>query len=119
MSKAVAKGKYYKSKGVVARADAQDPFVAHVQVLRGGEASGDVLGLDERDLETVIPSVGGPVRVVRGMLRGARATLLEIDEAAFSVAIRVEEGPRRGERVAGVEYEDVCKIHVPRGSGAN
>jgi DNA/RNA-binding protein KIN17 len=99
-------GQYRKQKGVV-RALA-GKFVAQVEMLNGG----DVLSLDQADLETVLPPVGGQLRVVNGPHRGARAKLLAIDEAKFCVSAELAEGPRKGEVVGGLEYEDVCKLHT-------
>ncbi len=68
--------------------------------------SGDLLKLDQDDLETVIPAAGGRVLVVNGPHRGARATLLAIDQEKFCVRVQLE----GGREVDGVEYEDVCKV---------
>lgn len=106
LNRTLGGGKYHKQKGVVRALDSG--VVARVEMLQ----SGDVLSLDQDDLETVLPPVGGPLRVVNGAHRGARATLLSINEARFCVRVELADGARRGEVIDGVEYEDVCKLHV-------
>ncbi|RHY87827.1 hypothetical protein DYB35_001940 [Aphanomyces astaci] len=125
MDKDVGDGAYYKQKGLVVRV--HDTYVAEVRMLE----SRDVLRLDQEDLETVIPLVGRPVRVVNGIGRGALATLVSIDERAFCAAIQLTSGPKkysfvfsfllflsflfcvfscRGRTLPQVEYEDICKV---------
>lgn len=70
----------------------------------------DLLQLDQEDLETVIPAVGGRVRIVNGRARGEAATLLAIDEERFCMSVRIEEGAAAGTVLEAVEYEDACKI---------
>lgn len=74
-------------------------------MLEGGER----LKVDQDDLETVIPSVDGTVLVLNGPGKGATARLLELDLDNFAAKIRVAEGPRRGDVLTGVQYEDICK----------
>ena len=45
--------------------------------------------------------------------RGRTATLLALDLAAFAATLRVETGPFAGRVETGVEYEDICKVHIP------
>ncbi|RHY67165.1 hypothetical protein DYB38_010368, partial [Aphanomyces astaci] len=103
MDKDVGDGAYYKQKGLVVRV--HDTYVAEVRMLE----SRDVLRLDQVYLETVIPLVGRPVRVVNGIGRGALATLVSIDERAFCAAIQLTSGPKKGRTLPQVEYEDICK----------
>ncbi|KAI8469246.1 MAG: splicing factor-like protein [Monoraphidium minutum] len=103
MSKALKEHGYYKQKGVVERVI--DKYVGEVAIL----GSGDVIRVDQAELETVIPSVGGAVRVVNGRHRGNRGELLEIDTSAFAARVRLAKAPAEG-REAWFEYEDVCKL---------
>lgn len=89
MNKSVGDGKYYKQKGEVI--DVQDCFAAQVKMLDNG----DVLKLDQDDLETVIPKIGRHVRIVNGIGRGQIATLLSISIDDYCACIRVESGSRR------------------------
>ena len=104
VNKKLAGGKYHKRKGEVERV--VEKYTAHVRM----QDSGDLLKLDQEDLETVIPSVGGRVRILNGKCRGSVARLTAIDEANFCVAVEVEGGTRAGTVLSKVEYEDVCKM---------
>lgn len=73
--------------------------------------TGDKLKIDQEQLETVLPQVGGLVRIVRGKYKGESAKLLKIDEAKFSAQVIVESGLSKG-LTLWQEYEDICKIHV-------
>ncbi|KAI9912039.1 hypothetical protein PsorP6_009512 [Peronosclerospora sorghi] len=103
-NKSVGDGRYYKCKGVVK--DVEDKFCAIVELLE----SGDVLRLDQDDLETVIPKPGRTVKIVNGLGRGCTAKLLDISVAEFCACIRIESGSHRGEVLDRVEYEDICRV---------
>ncbi len=101
MNKKLEGGAYYKRKGLV--------FEVH-----NGGTVGDVEMLDESKdairvtaalLETVIPQVGGTVRVVQGPHRGQTGTLqaLRIDEFAADVLLP-------GKQVVSLPYEHICKV---------
>ena len=49
-------------------------YSAHVRM----SSTGDLIKLDQDDMETVIPSAGGHVLVINGAYRGARARLQAI-----------------------------------------
>ena len=102
MNKKLADGRFYKLKGTVLRVI--DTFVGEIRV------DGAVVRLDQQDLETVIPKPGNLVLIVNGRCRGLRATLLRINEEAFTCDLRVEEGPHTRREISGVEYEDVSKL---------
>lgn len=97
--------KYYKKKGVVQ--EMKDLYVGIVKMLD----SGDVLKLDQAHLETVIPALGRPVRVLNGAYRGCDAILMDVNQEKFCVTVKIDSGPTRGRIVDGVKYEDVSKIH--------
>ena len=73
-----------------------------VEALAGGARA----ALDERHLETVIPNVGKPVRVVAGDRDGEAATLLEIHVDTYDAKIQLRDG---GAIVDRVPYEHICK----------
>jgi len=62
-----------------------------------------------KDLETVIPPVGRPLRLLAGAHKGEMATLRRIDEANFCVEVELEGD---GRLLKGIAYEDVCKVQV-------
>ncbi|EEY64363.1 uncharacterized protein PITG_02945 [Phytophthora infestans T30-4] len=104
MNKKVGGGAYYKCKGVVK--DVRDQFCATVELMD----SGDVLRLDQDDLETVIPKPGRKVKVVNGLGRGCTAKLLDISVNDYCARIRIDSGSHRGEVLDRVEYEDICRL---------
>ena len=77
-------------------------YTAHVRMT----SSGDLLKLDQDDLETVIPAAGGRVLLVNGAWRGESATLLDMNETSFCVRVKLD----TGRVLDAVEYEDVCKL---------
>ncbi|GAB4819464.1 hypothetical protein N2152v2_006510 [Parachlorella kessleri] len=103
MSKALSEHGYYKKKGLVKRV--QDKFIGEIEMLD----SGDVVRVDQAELETVIPQPGGAVLVVGGQYKGARATLQDIDTKKYRAQVKLRSGPHEGETVRA-EYEDICKM---------
>eukprot|EP00199_Chlamydomonas_sp_CCMP681_P002362 CAMPEP_0119102006 /NCGR_PEP_ID=MMETSP1180-20130426/893_1 /TAXON_ID=3052 ORGANISM="Chlamydomonas cf sp, Strain CCMP681" /NCGR_SAMPLE_ID=MMETSP1180 /ASSEMBLY_ACC=CAM_ASM_000741 /LENGTH=406 /DNA_ID=CAMNT_0007086213 /DNA_START=27 /DNA_END=1244 /DNA_ORIENTATION=+ len=93
MSKDLQEHGYYKKKGVVERV--LDRYVGEVCMLD----SGDVLRVDQAQLETVIPQPGGAVLLLNGPHKGCRGTLEEIDTAKFKALVRVSDGPSKGSEV--------------------
>ena len=61
--------------------------------------------MDQAQLETVLPSPGGHVRILKGSHKGACATLLSIDTAKFQAEVHLKSGEQ-----LWMEYEDICKI---------
>eukprot|EP00850_Spirogloea_muscicola_P001273 SM000004S15143 [mRNA] locus=s4:1514408:1516393:+ [translate_table: standard] len=104
MSAALREAGYYKQKGVVTGVVGR--YVGEVRIV----GSGDVLRVDQAELETVLPPPGGPVRIVNGAHRGHLGRLLGVDTAAFAASVRLERGPYDGKVLPAVDYEDVCKV---------
>ena len=104
MNKSLGDGDYYKQKGTVEKL--LDRYTGHVRMHHNGK----LLKLDQDELETVIPQVGGRVLVVNGAYRGAEAKLLAINVEQFSTSLQVLTGAHAGRTIEGVEYEDVCKL---------
>jgi len=104
MSKSLAEKGYYKQKGVVKKVI--DKYVGEIKMLE----SKHVLRVDRDELETVIPRIGGLVRIVNGAYRGSNARLLSVDTEKFCAKVQVEKGLYDGKVLRAVEYEDICKI---------
>ncbi|XP_048566734.1 KIN17-like protein [Triticum urartu] len=106
MSKSLAeKGHhYYKHKGLVKRVI--DRYVGEIEMLE----SKHVVRVDQDELETVVPRIGGLVRIVNGAYRGSNARLLSVDMERFSAKLRIEKGLYDGRILEAVEYEDICKV---------
>jgi len=109
LSKELESAGYYKAKGVVLKV--VDRYVAEIEVIStpSGDGQGDVLRVDQRQLETVLPAPGGLCRVVNARYRGLKAEMIRVDVDRFQAQIQIQEGTYRGDRV-WLEYEDVCKV---------
>ncbi|ESW27360.1 hypothetical protein PHAVU_003G195200 [Phaseolus vulgaris] len=104
MSKVLAEKGYYKQKGVVRKVI--DKYVGEIEMLE----SKHVLRVDQAELETVIPQVGGRVKIVNGAYRGSIAKLLGVDTDNFCAKVQIEKGPYDGRVLKAMEYEDICKV---------
>ncbi|KAL3537955.1 hypothetical protein ACH5RR_001321 [Cinchona calisaya] len=104
MSKALVEKGYYKQKGVVRKVI--DKYVGEIEMLE----SKHVLRVDQEELETVIPQIGGLVRMVNGAYRGSNARLLAVDADKFCAKVQIEKGIYDGRVLKAVEYEDICKL---------
>ena len=116
ISKSLANGEYYRRKAVVNRVI--DKYEAEVEVLersgrRGVEKeddAGDVLRIDQDDLETVIPKVlGERVRILNGRHRGKKARVQRLDKADYRAELKLADNDD-GERVVVIDYEDFSAI---------
>ncbi|KAG1337884.1 KIN17-like protein [Cocos nucifera] len=104
MSKTLADKGYYKQKGVVKRVI--DKYVGEIEILE----SKHLLRVDQEELETVIPQIGGLVRIVNGAYRGSDARLLSVDTENYCAKVQIEKGIYDGRVLKAIEYEDICKI---------
>ncbi|XP_068668290.1 KIN17-like protein [Aristolochia californica] len=105
MSKALAEKGYLKQKGVVKKVI--DKYVGEVEMIDNKH----VLRIDQAELETVIPQIGGLVRIVNGAYRGSNARLISVDTDHFCAKVQIEKGIYDGRVLQAVEYEDICKIY--------
>ncbi|XP_020241039.1 KIN17-like protein [Asparagus officinalis] len=104
MSKTLKEKGYYKQKGVVKRVI--DKYVGEIEMLE----SKHVLRVDQEELETVIPQIGGIVRIVNGAYRGSNARLLSVNTERFCAKVQIEKGIYDGRVLQAVDYEDICKV---------
>ncbi|AAD10649.1 Similar to Kin17 protein [Arabidopsis thaliana] len=104
MSKALAEKGYYKQKGVVKKVI--DNYVGEIKMLD----SKHVLRVDQKELETVLPQIGGMVKIVNGAYRGSNARLLGVDTEKFCAKVQIEKGVYDGRVIKSIEYEDICKL---------
>jgi len=105
MNKELADGKYYKEKGEVKKVI--ELYVAEIQV----QDFGDIIRLDQNQLETVIPNIGGRVKIVNGANRGETGVLQSIDVDHFCATVKIDKGALNGKLIERIEYEDICKIY--------
>lgn len=110
ISKKLADGAYYKRKGVVDRV-LKDKFTAEIEVLdsRQGEGDGgDILRLDQDDLETVIPKEGKQVKILNGEGRGEMAWVISLNPKRYKATLKLEDGSL----LERVDYEDFSKLVI-------
>eukprot|EP00242_Pyramimonas_sp_CCMP2087_P014078 CAMPEP_0198213488 /NCGR_PEP_ID=MMETSP1445-20131203/28896_1 /TAXON_ID=36898 /ORGANISM="Pyramimonas sp., Strain CCMP2087" /LENGTH=369 /DNA_ID=CAMNT_0043888141 /DNA_START=305 /DNA_END=1414 /DNA_ORIENTATION=+ len=103
MSKALQGAGHYKQKGVVQKVI--DKFIAQIKMLE----SGNKVRVDQAELETVIPNVGGTVLIVNGGYRGQTASLVSVDVKNFSAKLRIKGGASNKKELS-LPYEDICKF---------
>lgn len=104
MSKALADKGYYKQKGIVRKVI--DKYVGEIEMLENKHK----LRVDQEELETVIPQIGGLVKIVNGAYRGSNAKLLSVNTDKFCAKVQIEKGIYAGRVLPAVEYEDICKV---------
>lgn len=104
MSKGLAEKGYYKQKGVVRKVI--DKYIGEIEMIE----SKHLLRIDQEELETVIPQIGGLVKIVNGAYRGSNAKLLAVDTNKFCAKVQIEKGIYDGRLLRAVEYEDICKL---------
>ncbi|CAH1415122.1 unnamed protein product [Lactuca virosa] len=103
-SKDLAEKGYYKQKGVIRKVI--DKYVGEIEMLE----SKHKLRVDQEELETVIPQIGGIVRIVNGAYRGSNARLLSVNTEMFCAKVQIEKGVYDGRIIQAIEYEDICKV---------
>ena len=108
ISQKLAGGEYYKRKAVVDKVI--DKYQAEVEVLessRKARDGGDVLRIDQDDLETVVPKEPGEkVRIVNGRHRGKKARVERLDKQNYRAELRLVED----DRTVTLDYEDFSKL---------
>ena len=104
LSKELQEHGYYKKKAVVEKL--VSTYVAEVCMTD----SGDVLRIDQAQLETVLPSPGGAVVVLAGKHASSHAIMVSVDTAKFQAQVELHNGSK-----LWLDYENVCKLHVPIG----
>ncbi|KAH0873356.1 hypothetical protein HID58_070718 [Brassica napus] len=83
-----------------------DNYVGEIEMLD----SKHVLRVDQEELETVLPQIGGLVKIVNGAYRGSNAKLLGVDTDKFCAKVQIEKGVYEGRVIKSIEYEDICKL---------
>lgn len=81
-------------------------YVAEVEM----KDSGDVIRIDQAELETVIPQIGGRVLIVNGEYVGQKATLESVNTDDYSAKVAIYKGPDTGTVVPKIDFEDICKL---------
>lgn len=109
ISKQLANGKYFKRKAIVDKVI--DKYTAEVEVLDSGpdeRDGGDILMLDQEDLETVVPKeTGKKVLILNGKYRGDKARVEELDKKRYEATLRLTSSDKI---LKGVPYDDFAKL---------
>ncbi|KAG6399749.1 hypothetical protein SASPL_141232 [Salvia splendens] len=106
MSKALVDKGHYKQKGVVRKVI--DKYCGEIEMLENKH----VLRVDQEELETVLPQIGGLVKIVNGVYRGQIARLLSIDTDRFCAKVQIEKGVYDGRVLKAVELNVVFSVTV-------
>lgn len=110
LHKKIGGGKYKGKKAVVQRV--VDTYGGELRLLD----SGDVLVLDQQFLETVVPNVGGRVKVLAGehRKRSARVTAVDVDRSVVDLELLESREQPRSLSLRKVSFDHVCKVHKER-----
>jgi DNA/RNA-binding protein KIN17 len=117
INESLGDGQYFRRKGVIAKV--VDDYVAKVQVQDDDDDpsnfNGDMLQLDQDDLETVAPKrIRETIRMVRGKYRGMYGTVLELDKkkylANIEAQITCKDGSMSTKVLSRVNYNDFSKV---------
>ncbi|XP_021849210.1 KIN17-like protein [Spinacia oleracea] len=103
-SKAWAEKGCYNKKGVVRKV--VDKYIGEIEMLERK----DLIQIHQDDLQTVLPGIGGLIRIVNGSYRGFNARLLAIDTHNFCAKVQLEKCVYEGRVLPKVAYEDICKL---------
>ena len=108
INKKLSNGQYYKRKAIVDKVI--DKYEARVEVLessRKANDGGDILRLDQDDLETVIPKkLGEKVRILVGQHRGKKAKVLRLTKEDYRAEVRLTDD----DIVVTLDYEDFSML---------
>ena len=104
------KTKFYKRKAVITKV--VDKYTAKLEILDSSADKNDgghVIKLDQKYLESVIPSIGKSVLILNGPGRGMIAELLETDKKKFRGKLKLIDS---GIILKKVDFEDFSKIMI-------
>ena len=109
ITKKLADGKYFRRKAIVDHVLKEDKFCAEVEVLDsdGKTDGGDILRLDQSDLETVVPKEGKKVRILRGEHRGEKAKVMSLDKKKYRATLKLVDD---GTLLEKVDFEDFSQL---------
>ena len=108
ISKKVKKGRYYKRKCIILKI--YDKYTAKVELLDSGpnaDDGGDIIEVDQDDLETVIPKVGKKVMILNGRGRGMVAELISLDDKKYRGSLQLLDSDTILKKV---DYNDFSKV---------
>ncbi|XP_044007630.1 DNA/RNA-binding protein KIN17 [Aphidius gifuensis] len=98
--------KYYKAKGVIQEPVLESGFVGTVKLISPDNVNGHVVKLDQEHLETVIPTIGREVLIVKGYKTGSIAIIKKVRIDEFSVDVELI----NKSVLKKIPYENICKF---------
>jgi DNA/RNA-binding protein KIN17 len=110
ITKKLHDGKYFRRKGIVDRILKENKFSAEVELLESSpnqRDGGDIIRLDQNDLETVVPKEGKKVRILKGEYRGEKAKLVSTDKKRCQATLKLVED---GTVLEKVDFEDFSQL---------
>lgn len=92
---------YFKKKGRITKVEG---YEAEIEMF----GSGDVVRVDQQELETVVPSVGKDILVVRGEYKGETGTLESLEKEKYGGIVKIKHS---GQDVSiFLEYDSFSKV---------
>ncbi|CAB9503787.1 KIN17-like protein [Seminavis robusta] len=110
VTKKLHDGKYFRRKGIVDRVLKDNKFCAEVELLDSSpdqRDGGDILRLDQNDLETVVPKEGKKVRILKGEFRGEKAKLISADKKKYRATLKLLDD---GTVLEKIDFEDFSQL---------
>lgn len=92
---------YFKKKGRIVKVEG---YEAEIDMLD----SGDVIRVDQQELETVVPSPGKRVLVVRGQYKGIVGTLTSLEKEKYGAMIQLKHNGQ--DKSVFLEYESFSRL---------
>lgn len=108
-NKMIGKGQYYNKKGLVL--NVIDKYVAEIKIDSDNDVN-VIVRIDQAELETVIPKVGGDVMVLKGDFSGEVGTLLQINVEEYNATITLNKIFESNKKVVVLEYDYFSKIDI-------
>lgn len=103
-NKEILEGKLYKRKAYVI--SVKDKYFGYLKVID----SGTEIGMDQDDLETVIPKKGKKVMVLNGAFRNSIGEVISVNIAKYNCTVLLLSGDYKNEAV-DLDYEDISELY--------
>lgn len=103
-NKKILEGKLYKRKAYIT--SVKDKYFGYLKVID----SGTEIGMDQDDLETVIPKKGKKVMVLNGAFKNSIGEVVSINIDKYNCTVLLLSGEYKNETVE-LSYEDISEIY--------
>ncbi|VFQ58735.1 unnamed protein product [Cuscuta campestris] len=107
-NRALSEKGHYNKKGIIRKVLGE--YYGEIEMLDDHQP---LHRLHQDDLETVIPCIGGVVRIVNGPYRGFNARLLAVDTGNFCAKVQLLDTccAYQGWVLPEMAYDDICKLN--------